>query len=58
MYIGASFIFGLVGEKDAVNAKELSQVLATEENKNPRVIVKNKVTYKVKKKKTVVKGMT
>ena len=32
VYIGKNFLFGLVGEKDAINANELKVVLATEEN--------------------------
>ncbi len=32
VYIGKNFLFGLVGEKDAIDANELKMVLATEEN--------------------------
>lgn len=58
VYVGKKFIFGIVGEKNAIKAQDLQGVLTTEENKKPRVIVKNKVVHKIKKKKTTVKDVT
>ena len=58
IFIGDSFIFGLLGDKDMVNLEELQELLGST---NEKVVVKksDKVSYKVKgqKKATQVKDV-
>lgn len=43
VYLGKNFVFGLIGEKDAVNLEDLKKVL-------PKGRVENKVVFKKTKK--------